>query len=363
MLIRWNNDTLLQAVRGAMAAGVMLLLAACDPLSFLDVGPTSTSRARAPRTWVCRAVLAPDMYVLEEGGRVVTVRLAHVAVVSTATRDVVRRNGANVTDQRLRELAREAMVSVTGLWQMSDIGLQPTPGYTDRRATAQLLMNMQVDVGLQLVAQGLALVVSNSPLPMPAGYMGAQREAIEHERGVWRSGMARGQRFVFEAAGAVVPAASPPGGIGGDELPTLHARDIYNAPPPVLVDEPEPTVRAMMRCDINLRVNVLGPPKQYELTVRMRQRVLQNELSGPLNSFKDAVADWEQDDLVIRGGARTNVYLSTAVQELSRVTRALRQVYSGTIITGYELEILQGEETLYRTSEAFGTSPTLSALR
>jgi endonuclease YncB( thermonuclease family) len=361
--MRWNNAMPAFAVRGALMAGAMLLLAACDPLSFLDDGAARPTTARAPRTWTCRAVLTPGMYVLEEQGRVVTVTLAHVAVVSTATRDFVRRNGVNVSDQRLRELAREAMASATSLWHMTNFGLQPTPGYTDRRITAQLLQNTQVDVGLQLIVQGLALVVSNSPLPIPQGYEGAQREAIERERGVWRSGMARDQRFSFDVAGAVVPADAPPGGIDNDELPSLHARDIYTAPPPTLVDEAEPTVRAMMRCDVNLRVNVLGPPKQYELTVRVRQRVVQNELSGPLSSFKEAVADWEQEDLVLRGGGRTNIYLCSAAQELSRVTRALRQVYSGTIITGYELEILQGEETLYRTSEAFGTSPTLSALR
>jgi len=344
-----------------------MLLSACDPLSFLD-RPGSQQHAGAPatrtRAWTCQKVLSPSVLLLEEKGRAVTVALEHVMVISPALRRRAKPEVAHLTAAQIQSLYADAMLLTTQLLGNATVTLDPLPGYTDKRIIARVLAHALLDVGEHLLDAGLAVNAPNSARPIPSTYYAAQQRAMQREIGVWTVGVELPKRFRVATsehlgdannAGAVTSAARTQGD------PFAASATLANGAESS--QDVEVVARANVHCVIVCAVEVLGAPKKYTMDIAWRAVLLQNELSGPLDSFRPAEDGWDTLTLPVYGGLQTNITLSTAAHELTRILRATRYVYTGEIITGYDLRLQVDNQEVCNKHVTLESNATLSALR
>jgi hypothetical protein len=341
----------------------VVLLGACDPLSFLDQpGSQQKAAARATRTraWTCQKVLSPSVLLLEEQGRAVTVALEHVTVISPLARQRAMPETAHLTAPQIHMLYTNAWTVTTQLLGNAAVTLDPLPGYTDKRIIAQVLTFSQLDVGERLLDAGLAVITVNSARPMPSTYYAAQQRAMQREVGVWAVGIEFPKRFQMVTRGKLVDADAPaaPVAMAQTQHDPAATSNAVDAP----VEGAELIARANLRAMILCNLAVRGAPKKYTLVLAWRARLLQNELSGPLETFRPAKDAWNNLTLSVCGGLHTNIMLTTAAHELICVTRATRQVYTGEIISGYDLRLQADDQEVGSNDVAFSSNATLEKL-
>jgi hypothetical protein len=344
--------------------GAGVFLSACDPLSFLDEAGTDAAARRnaaGVRGWTCQRVLSPTLFVLEEKGRMVTTALEHVAVARPVARVGAPPALRQLPPPRADALRAAALLLATQMLTGTTVTLEPLPGYTDKRVIARVLVQNVVDLGEMLLDAGLAVLVTNTPRAVPPSYVIAQQRAMQRELGVWAATVPLLQRFRIEPRGRLVS----PRDLAADAdapLPKFHARDLYAAPRDTISEDAEPTERSTLRAAIDCSIETFGAPKKYELDVAWRAVLLQNELSGPLDSFTVGEDAWDSLLVGVYGGTRTNLLVYTPTHELTRVTRATRHVYTGEIITGFDVRVLVDGQEIYSNRVTFSTGATLSAL-
>jgi len=329
--------------------GAVVLLGACDPLSFLDQPgrqQKAAAQAARARAWTCQKVLSPSVLLLEEQGRAVTVALEHVTVLSPLARQRATLETAHLTASRIQTLYSNAWTVTTQLLGNASVTLDPLPGYTDKRIVAQVLAFSLLDVGEHLLDAGLAVITANSPRPIPSTYYAAQQRAMQREIGVWAVNVEFPKRFRMITRGELVDADAP------------AAPSAVDAP----VEGAELIARANLRATILCNLAVRGAPKKYTLVFAWRARLLQNELSGPIDTFRPAKDAWNNLTLSVYGGLHTNIVLTTAAHELIRVTRATRQVYTGELISGFDLRLQADDQDVGSNDVAFSSNATLEKL-
>lgn len=346
-------------------AALALLCGACDPLSFLD-DPNAAKLHRKPkpvRTWDCRAVLAADTVLCSADRRIVTVRLAHVLVpgaadetgmTALARRTMSSREQLDACGLRAKEL-------ITSMLSGQQVVLDPEPAAAQAVAIARVMLHGSIDTGQRLVQEGLAMLVAASNAP--AAYRDDELRAIETERGIWQPVLSADQRFTVQAQvslhrlGATSPAQTEL------TLPPLHARDLVEPPPLKFEDTQEESDSAVMYCRATITVAAAGPPKQHDLIVSLQPLVKGTDLSGPLDSFERMDAPASEQNVSLRGGESIRVDLSSEPQELQRITRANRHVYSGYLIDGFILRVYYDGAILYSSRGTFDPARTLAELR
>lgn len=342
-----------------------LLCGACDPLSFLD-NPHAAKPQRKPKpvhTWDCRAILAADTLLCSADRRIVTVRLAHVLVpgatdengmAALARRTMSSREQLAACGQRAKDL-------VTTMLSGQQVVLEPDPFSARGAATARVMLYGGIDAGQRLVQEGLAMLaaVSNAP----AAYRDDELRAIETERGIWQPVISADQRFTVQVqvslhrVGATRPAQAEL------TLPPLHARDLVEPPPLKFEDTQEESDSAAMYCRAAVTITAVGPPKQHELVVSLQPLVKGTDLSGPLDSFERMDAPTSEQNVSLRGGETIRVDISSEPQELQRVVRANREVYSGYLVDGYIVRVYYDGAIIYSSRGTFDPARTLAELR
>ncbi len=344
----------------------VLLLSACDPLSFLDQpGSQKTAAAHAARTraWTCQKMLSPSVLLLEEKGRAVTVALEHVMLLSPSLRQRARPVVAHLTTAQVQTLYSNAWALTTKLLGNATVTLDPLPGYTDKRIIARVLTYSLLDVGEHLLDAGVAVIAANSPRPTPSTYYAAQQRAMQREIGVWAVDIEFPRRFRVSTRGTLVDVDTH-----GTHAVFAQTQHGTSASSDALFDTAassegaEPTARVNLRAAILCDLTVLGAPKKYTMVLAWRAVLLQNDLSGPLDTFLPTEDGWDSLSLSVYGGLHTNITLMTAAHELTRVTRATRQVYSGEIITGYDLRLQVDTQEVSSNHVTFTSNATLGAL-
>ncbi len=331
------------------SVSAVVLLGACDPLSFLDQpGSKKNPAASATRTraWTCQNVLSPSVLLLEDQGRPVTVALEHVTVINPYLRQRVTADLEYLTAAQIQALYAHAHTITTQLLGNATVTLDPLPGYTDKRWIARVLAYSLLDVGEHLLDAGVATVTANSARAIPSSYYAAQQHAMQREIGLWAVDIPLPRRFRL-VTGAFF-----------DDLNKHAARPADHSE-----KDAEESARANLRCTIVCDLTVLGAPKKYNAVLAWRAVLLQNELSGPLDSLRPAEDMWDSLTLSLSGGLHTNITLMTDAHELTRVTRATRHVYTGEIITGYDLCLRVDDQEVYSTRTTLASQATLGFLR
>lgn len=365
MTRRRHSGTGVRSVRTLALAALALLCGACDPLSFLD-DPHAAKPQRKPkpvRTWDCRAVLAADTVLCSADRRIVTVRLAHVLV-------------PGATDEKgMTALARRTMSSreqldacglrakglITSMLLGQQVVLDPEPTSARGVATARVMLYGGIDAGQRLVQDGLAMLatVSNAP----AAYRDDELRAIETERGIWQPVLSADQRFTVQAQVSLHRVGATGSAQTELTLPALHARDLVEPPPLKFDDTHEESDSAAMYCRATVTIAAAGPPKEHDLVVSLQPLVKGTDLSGPLDSFERMDAPASEQNVSLRGGETFRVDISSEPQELQRVMRASREIYSGYLIDGYIVRVYYDGAIIYSSRGTFDPARTLAELR
>jgi len=360
-----------QRQRGARAAAAVALAllawlcSACDPLSFLDT-PTA-AKPKPPHTparvWDCHAVLAADTFLCSADRRIVTVRLAHVLVPGAADEAGLRALAQRTMASReqLAACGQRANDLVTTMLAGQQLVLEPDPYATPGMVTARVKLYGGIDVGQRLVQEGLAMLVAVSNAP--AAYRDDELRAIETERGIWQPVLSADQRFTVAAQVSLQRVGRPVAEEPALALPPLHARDLVQPPPLNFDDTEEESGNAAMYCHAAVTISAAGPPKEHELIISLQPLVKGTDLSGPLESFERMEAPATEQSLTLRGGETARTDVATESQELYRVMRANREIYSGYLIDGYVLRVYCEGAIIYSSRDTFDPARTLAELR
>ena len=367
-MVHYSMTTTQKTMRMAWcaAAGVLALACSgCDPLSFLD-GPGAAKPAPKPkpvRTWDVHAVLAADAVLCSADRRIVTVRLAHIIVPGAADeagmhtlerRTMSSREQLQACGERARAMAVAMMTGQKAV-------LDPEPPAGRSEAAARVAIHGGIDVGQRLVQEGLAMLADASNAP-PV-YRDDEFRAIDTERGIWKPVLSADQRFTVQAHVTLHRVGRGAAAETEIVLPPLHARDLVQPPPLKLEDAQEESVSAAMYCRASIAISALGPPREYDVVILLEPLVKGTDLSGPLDIFERVQMSPSEQSISVRGGETARAELTGEPQEIYRVIRATREIYSGFLIDGYLLRVYCEGAIIYSTRGAFDAGRTLSELR
>jgi len=356
-------------IRTCFIICLTLLVTGCDPMSWLDVEPEFKEKKSTQKLppWVCVRILEPDRYIFTAEGQVVTVKLAHVLLPLEGTADAndIIRSRTEISQHKLEGVAQEVRQVITETLDQKHCRLIPTPeaGQSEMEAVVELASG--IDFNGFLIKFGMALADPLSGTNLPGEYADLQMRAIDFGKGIWSAPVRVDDRFRIDFSTLLrrfeegrdkyrIP----------DTLRRFHAPDLIRAPRFVMDSSSEKESAIDMECLATVSVIAVGPPKEYDVSVSFRPTVIANEYSGPLKSFKPIEMSWEKDGFYIRGGATNTITILYDPLELSRAVKGADvEVYSGYLITGYELQLSTDDAVLYTTSGEFKQERTLRELK
>jgi hypothetical protein len=349
--------------------GLSLLLTGCDPMSWLDVDPQFKDKKSTQKLppWVCTRILESDRYVFTDGGQVVTVTLAHVLlpVEGTNAANTIIRSKTELSQHKLESVAQEVRHVIEESLDQKHCRLEPEPVSGQSEMEAIVVLASGIDFNGFLVKFGMALADPASGTNLPDGYADFQMRAIDFGKGIWSSPVRVNDRFIIDYS-TLLRRYEEGRGLYNvpDTLRRFHAPDLIRAPRYVMDSNSETESATEMECLATVTVIAIGPPKEYDVTVSFRPTVIGNEYSGPLTSFKPIDMNWEKDGFYIRGGETNTITITFDPLEISRTVRGADiEIYSGFLITGYEIQLISNEKVLYATSGTFGQERTLRELK
>jgi len=320
-----------------------MTLSGCDLLTFINE-PSKKPPAPKPRTrhWVCEAVLAPNCLVCSADGRVVTVTLAHVVVPGGVPRKETAEalSAYGVTNAIAERLAVAAFREVTNRLACGVVSLSPSPEPGQRTLRARMATGAGDELAAVLLERGLAVIDHSGSEAVPPVYTDLQQHAADTEQGIWTIGVSAGRRFAVRGSVRVEREAS-----------RAKANDI------------ERTTSVRARCVASVTVTAAGPPKPHTLVVSLTPKTKANDNSGPLDTFAARQAPAVTRTVTVEGGSNATVSFDTEACELTRVTRAGRDVFTGSFIVGYDLAVTCEGATVFRHSGTFDDARTINELQ
>jgi hypothetical protein len=349
-------------------ANLAVLLTGCDPLSILDIEPQFKDKKSTQELppWVCVRILEPNRYVFTGKGQVVTVTLAHVVVpvTGTNTANETIRARTEISRPKLASVAREVRRVIEETLNQKHCALEPEPAPGQSEMETVVVLASGIDFNAFLIQYGMALADPSAAPGMPDKYNEFQLRAIDFGKGIWSAPVKVNDRFTIDCAVSIARFEEGRGLYNvPDTLRRFHSPDLIRAPRYVMDSNSETESSTEMECSATVTVIASGPPKEYDVSIALRPTVSANEYSGPLESFKPIDMNWEKDGFYIRGGETNTITIIYDPLELTRVIRGAGiEVYSGYLITGYEIQLSSEEKVLYTTSGTFDPAISLKEL-
>jgi hypothetical protein len=345
-----------------------VLLTGCDPLSLLDVEPQFKDKKSTQELppWVCVRILEPNRYIFTGKGQMVTVTLAHVVVpaIGTNAANNMIRSRTEISPHKLESVAREVHHVIEETLDQKHCALEPEPVPGQSEMETVVVLASGIDFNAFLVKYGMALTDPAAGTNMPGVYNEFQLRAIDFGKGIWSAPVRINDRFTIDCS-AFIRRFEEGRGLYNvpDTLRRFHSPDLIRAPRYVMDSNSETESSTDMECSATVTVIASGPPKEYDVSISFRPTVSANEYSGPLESFKPLEMNWEKDGFYIRGGETNTLTIMYDPLELTRVIRGAGiEVYSGYLITGYEIQLSSEEKVLYTTSGTLDPALTLKEL-
>ena len=139
-----------------------LLLAACDPLGFLDDGSKSKSgdTSRTEPRWKCVEVYSPKSFLCVLGNQSVTVELENVIIPGYLTPDEKKEFDSEVSlsANALKKYAEKANVFASNLMLNMEVSLSPTPKKNAAYCFSRATVIPGGDAEARLLSEGLAIL-------------------------------------------------------------------------------------------------------------------------------------------------------------------------------------------------------------
>jgi hypothetical protein len=323
-----------------------LILAACDFLT------SSGSKSKTVAGWKCTEILAQNKILCRNGKQKTSVTLDHLIIPGAAneTEKQILVEQTMFSSNLLAKCAADALECVSELVLNQSVKILPEPKKEQTEVNAQVFTSRKTDVAETLLKEGLAIVKKNNS---PGSYFEFQKQAINLERGLWKSSEVFDKRFAITVKAEITPAEEaerPVQSLKG--LRRFHSPDLIRASSLKDADVSK-EVKSMIltKSEAHISFEVKPPPKNYDITVFFRPQVRANIYSGPLDSFEKKEMKWKEKNLKIKGGESIDVKIEYELLELSSVKRGTQDVYSGYIVEGYDVEITADAETIFRKSE------------
>jgi hypothetical protein len=316
--------------------------------------------------WVCTQVLEADRYVFEARGQVVTVSLAHVLLPTEGenANNALIRSRTELSKHKLEAVAREVEEVVKETLDQKHCTLLPPPRPGQSEMAAVVKLASGIDFNGFLIKFGLALIDPASGTNLPDLYTDNQRRAVDFGKGIWSAPIRVDKRFILEYSTLLRRYEEGNTYNVPDTLRRFHSPDLIRAPRYVADGNNESESGVDMVCAATVTIIAIGPPKEYDLTVSFRPKVLANEYSGPLKSFKPIEQDWKKDGLYLRGGETNTITIAYESLEITRTVRGANvEIYSGYLITGYEIKITSEEKEIYKAAGTCDKELTLKELK
>jgi len=320
-----------------------LMLSGCD----FDKSDVSTS-------WKCTEVIAQNKVLCQKGKQSVTVTLDCLLVpgaVDSSAKSYIFEH-TSCSSGIYEKCSAEALKCVTELALNQSVKIVPEPAPDQIKLTAQIFTSRGSDIAEILIKEGLVLVKKNNS---SGSYSQYQKQAINLERGIWKSSKIYSDIFNIDATVDITvdeDKEQQKRTIKG--LRRFHSPDLIRAPLLRSADtSKEVKSMVLVNCKANISIKIKPPPKEYELTIFFRPLARANIYSGPLDSFKNNEMGWEEKFINAKGGDSIETELKYELLDLSLVTRGGTKVYSGYIVEGYEIEITTEDETIYKKTGEF----------
>jgi len=348
----------------------ILLLAACDPLGFLDGDSKSTSddTSRTELRWKCVEVFSPSSFLCVLGNQSVTVALENVIVPGGISQSEKKEfeEEVSLSPKNLKIFVKEANTFASNLLFNMDVSLSPFPNKSATLCKARVTVIPGGDVEARLLNEGLAVLKRGLKPEVMDKYITYQQKALDYGDGFWSLCVANTNNFAINVSVSLSSAyENKITRKSIKNLPDFHSPDLYNGPK--FTEIGAKTIEDISNADMKLAaeasITINSAPKSYELTLRIRPHVIQKELSGPLSTFKKAVLDWEENTISAKGGERVSLKTEYPPVEISRVIKGNNiSIFSGAIIESCETEILSDGKIIHQSEKQFPQEMTLSKL-
>jgi len=349
----------------------VLLLSACDPLGFLDDNSksnTGKNGTEEQNRWKCVDVFSPKSFLCVLGNQSVTVELENVIIpgcLSQAERKIFD-SQISLSKENYKKFADEAFDFSSNLLFNMDISLSPSPKKNSALCRTRATVIPGGDVEARLLDAGLAILKSNLKPEVEDRYIDYQRKAINYGDGFWSKNIADTNNFAIKVTVSLVPASInkvPRKSV--KNLPKFHSTDLYNGPKFTMTETK--SIENISNMDMKLiadaAIKIMSKQKDYELTLRIRPHVIEKEFSGPLNAFKKATLNWEENTTFSKPGSKNLIKIEYRPIEISRVIKGNNvSVFTGAIIESCDVEILSDGKIIYQTEKQFPLEITLNEL-
>lgn len=347
-----------------------LLLTACDPLGFLDDDSNAASgdKSRTGPRWKCVEVFSPDSFLCTLGNQSVTVELENVIVPGSISQSNKKEfeEEVSLSPKSLKKYVKEANVFASNLLFNMDVSLSPFPKKNARKCIARVTVIPGGDVEARLLNEGLAMLKHDVKPEVEDKYMHYQQKALDYADGFWSQCVANTNNFAINVTVSLSSAYEKKVTRKTiKNLPKYHSPDLYNGPKFTEIEASsiEDISNTDMKLTAEALIKINSAPKLYELTLRIRPRVIQKELSGPLSTFKKAVLEWEENTISAKGGERVHLITEYPPVEISRVIKGNNvSIFTGAIIESCDVELLSDGKVIYQSKKELPREMTLSKL-
>ena len=348
----------------------ILLLAACDPLGFLDGDSKSTSgdKSRTEPRWKCVEVFSPSSFLCTLGNQSVTVELENVIVPGSISQSNKKEfeEEVSLSPKNFKKYVKEANVFASNLLFNMDVSLSPFPKKNAGLCKARVTVIPGGDVEARLLNEGLAVLKRDLKSEVKDKYTAYQQKALDYGDGFWSQCVANTNNFAINVSVSLSSAyENKITRKSVKNLPEFHSPDLYNGPKFTEIEAKtiEDISNADMKLAVEASIKINSAPKLYELTLRIRPHVLQKEFSGPLSSFKKAVLDWEENTISAKGGERVSLKTEYPPVEICRVIKGNNiSIFTGAIIESCDIEILSDGKIIHQSEKQLPQEITLSKL-
>jgi len=349
----------------------ILFLTACDPLGFLDDDPKSVSNDKSyddQNRWECVDVLSAKSFLCVLGNQSVTVELENVIIpgcLSEKEKEFFDKQ-VSLPQSNFKKFTDSAFDFSSNLLFGMDVSLSPSPKKNMAFSKTRVTVIPGGDVEARLLSEGLAILKDNLNPQVEDRYITYQQKALEYGDGFWAQSIANTNDFEIDVTVSLVPAnLNVIVRQKVKNLPEFHSVDLYNGPKFTEIGSKsiEDISNTEMKLIAEASIRIKNTKTMYELTLRVKPHVIEKEFSGPLNTFKKAELDWEENIVSARGGEKVSLNTECQLIELSRVIKGANvSVFTGAIVESCDVEILSNGKIIYKTEKQFPKEITLKTL-
>ena len=348
-----------------------LFLSACDPFASLDDESSKAKQKNIsdeePR-WKCTEIFSPKSILCSLNNQSVTVELKNIIVPGffADNEKTFFNENVNLSDDELIKFANEAFAFSSNLMLDMDVSLSPTPKPNNKFSFARVTVIPGGDAEARLLNEGLAILKPDLSPNIFDRYNHIQQKAIDCGESIWAAKISSSNDFSIDVNISLKPVIYAKSQTKNfKNLPKFHSPDLYSAPEFKQIDGEalEDISNAEMALTVSAKIHIKKSKKIYNLSLKIRPHVLEKKYSGPLNSFKKNIYDWEQDNCHATGGELVTLKVEYAPIEISRVIKGANiSVFTGAIIEKCDVIILNGDSIIYKSEKVFSKNITLNAL-